>query len=37
MSLSSPIDFLIILPVEVVHGAKIEQTQRKCKQICKTI
>ena len=30
MSLSSPINFLIILLVEIVHCAKIEQTQRKC-------
>lgn len=30
MSLSSPINFLIILLVEIVHFAKIEQTQRKC-------
>ena len=30
MSLSSPINFLIILLVEIVHCAKIEHTQRKC-------
>ena len=35
MSLSSPINFLIILPVEIVHCEKIGQTQRKCKQMTK--